>query len=357
LTTRVRLAGLLLASVLFAAPLFAEDPRPEEKEEKPETKPPTPIFSLKVVLSDFEPTRERSARTADLFYAAASAELHEKGWGARVELRGRDGRFRPYFRGDLWLQDGFAWVATPAGNLGAGKLERFFGLSDTTFAGTLFSMNGVTRNPDWGARLAGEKRFGYDTLGWIVQWFGQNDHVAWEEDGRGVESDPAATLRDDVEARVSWEWNGGPWTVKPGVSFASGRIARSDAVPDFRRTDAALDVTGTLGPLALRFEGFTRSGSSFAEGSPVSRLGYLSAVAWMAALNLEFPTVTYRYTYSAWSYKGGADVSETLHQPALVWTPVRFVEAVIEYDARRLRSPSETRTYNAFWLGLSLSLP
>jgi hypothetical protein len=40
-----------------------------------------------------------------------------------------------------------------------------------------------------------------------------------------------------------------------------------------------------------------------------------------------------------------------------VWTPVRFVEAVIEYDARRLRSSTQPQTYNAFWLGLTLSFP
>jgi hypothetical protein len=77
----------------------------------------------------------------------------------------------------------------------------------------------------------------------------------------------------------------------------------------------------------------------------------------MAAVRFELPTVAFRYTYSAWSYKGGADSSESLHQPAVVWTPVRFVEAVIEYDARRLRSSTQPQTYNAFWLGLTLSFP
>jgi hypothetical protein len=351
LTTRACIAGLVLASVA-AWPLAADEPS-----EEPTKSFAPPVFSLKAVLADFEPTHDRSARQAELFWAGAAAELTEKGWGARVELRGKDGKFRPYFTGDLWLEEGFAWVETPVGNVGAGKFERSFGLADATFPGTLFSVNGVTRNPDWGARLAGERRFGYNTLAWTVHWFGQNDHVAWEEDGRGVESDPAATLRDDVEARVSWEWNGGLWTLKPGLSFASGRIARTDGVPDFRRTDAALDVTGTVGPLALQLEGFTRDGSSFSAGSPVSRPAYLSATAWMAAVKLDFPNVSYRYTFSTWSYKGGAASSESLHQPAVVWTPVRFVEAVIEYDARRLRNSAETHTYNAFWLGLSLSFP
>jgi len=296
------------------------------------TDPSTPKLSLAVLLSDVEPLRDREAREAELFYAAVRAEWTRKHWGARAEVRGKDGRFRPYFRGDIWLEEGYAYLTTKLGEVRVGKLERETFLADDTFGGNLLSLNG----------------FEYDLLSWSLVYFGQNDHVAFERDGVGVESDPAAKLRDGLEARGSYKVNKGLTTFTPGVSVATARIV-PDAGAELRRTDVGADVTATLGPLSAALGVVRRKGDDGRE-----RLGYHDAWAGILAIRAEFPTVVYRYTYTEWRY-GGAAFNERLHQPAAVWNPVKGIEATIEYEARRLRSPSGARVFNAFRFGLTLA--
>ena len=319
----------------------------------PETDSGLPKFRFEAVLHDDEPVSDRRERLAEFFYGAVAADWTHGDFAATAEVRGRDGRFRPYYDGSVWLQEGWASVRTPIGAVSAGKIPRDFGLADESFLGTLFSVNGVTRNPDWGAGLAGEKRWGYDTLVWSARFYGQNDHVSWEDDGRNVESDPARVLRDGLEARVSYLLNRGLWTLKPGLSVASARLDERDGPDSFRRTDGALDVTATLGPFAVFFEGFTRSGERCVPGAPC-RLGYDDATAALAGFRAEFPTVTYRYLYSAWRYHG-AEATEQLHQPAIVWMPRKGLLATIEYSARLMTTISGTSVVKAFQLGLSVA--
>jgi hypothetical protein len=338
------LCGLLAVSIFPAA-------RGQEASVK--TDSDLPKFRAEAVLYDHEPVSERHERFAEFFYGAVSAEWARGDLVARAEVRGRDGKFRPYYEGSVWLEEGWASYATPIGAVSVGKLGRDFGLQDESFIGTLFSANGVTRNPDWGAGLAGEKRLGYDTLGWSARYYGQNDRVAWEDDGRGVESDPLHVLRDGLEARVFYFVNKGLWSLKPAVSVASAALDERDGPASFRRTDAALDVTATFGPIALLLESFTRSGERCVPGAPC-RLGYDDATAGLAGLRAEFPTVTYRYFYSVWRYRG-AQATEQLHLPGVVWTPRKGLAATIEYSARSMRTLSGTTVVKAFQLGLSVA--
>jgi hypothetical protein len=317
------------------------------------TESDAPKFRFEAVLHDYEPVSNRNERSAEFFYGALTADWRRGDFEAKAEVRGRDGRFRPYYDGSVWLEQGWASLTTPVGAVSAGKIPRDFGLADESFIGTLFSVNGVTRNPDWGAGLAGERRRGFDTFGWSARYYGQNDHVSWEEDGRSVESDLERVLRDGLEARLFYLVNQGLWTVKPGLSIASARLEERDGAASLRRTDAALDLTATLGPLALLLEGFTRSGERCAGGA-ACRLGYDDATAFLAGFRAEFPTVTYRYLYSVWRYRG-ADVTERLHQPAVVWMPRKGLLATIEYSARLMTTISGTEVVKAFQLGLSVA--
>lgn len=312
-----------------------------------------PKFRFEAVLHDFEPVSNRHERLAEFYYGGLAAEWTRGAFAAKAEVRGRDGLFRPYYDGGVWLQEGWASVATPIGAVRAGKLPRDFGLEDESFIGTLFSVNGVSRNPDWGAGLEGEKRLGFDTLGWSARYYGQNDHVSWEDDGRGVESDPARALRDGLEARVFYLVNKGLWTLKPGLSVASARLDGRGGPASFRRTDGALDLTATLGPLALSLQGFTRSGERCAPGAPC-RLGYDDATAGLVGFRAEFPAVTYRYLYSVWRYRG-AGATEQLHLPGVVWMPRKGLAATIEYSARLMTTVLGTEVVRAFQLGLSVA--
>lgn len=341
-------APALLLALASAGVAVADDaPKPAAE---------APKIAFSVVLSDLEPVRDRAAtRNAELFFAALRGEWKSGRFGARAEARGKDGRFRPYYRGDVWLEEGNAFVETPAGELAVGKLPRAFGPDDETFGGNLFSRNGVTRNPDFGARLSGSARFGWNELAWSAAYLGANDRVAWEEDGRGVESDAGADLRDGLLLRVAYRIDQGIWTVRPGVSLATDRIVGAGEAPELRRNDGALDVTATIGPLALRLQGLRRDGAATDRASFDGRLAYSSAWAALASVRLEFPTVTFHYSYSRWRYQGLGTV-ERQHQPSVVWSPVKRLDAVIEYSARLLRGPRGARRDDAFRFGLTLKL-
>ena len=349
ITIVLRRRALALLAILSAGAI----PAARGEDAPAQTESGLPKFRFEAVLHDTEPVSDRHERFAELFYGALTADWTHGDFAAKAEVRGRDGRFRPYYDGSVWLEEGWASVATPIGAVSAGKIPSDFGLADESFIGTLFSANGVTRNPDWGAGLAGEKRWNFDTFGWSARYYGQNDHVSWEDDGRNVESDAARVLRDGLEARVFYLLNQGLWTLKPGLSIASARLDERDGPASFRRTDAALDVTATFGPFALLLEGFTRSGERCARGA-ACRLGYDDATAALAGFRAEFPTVTYRYLYSVWRYHG-AEATEQLHQPGIVWMPRKGLLATIEYSARLMTTSSGTEVVKAFQLGLSVT--
>lgn len=314
-----------------------------------------PHFVLGVSLSDLEPTRDRGLRGGELLYAFLTAELEEDGWGARAELRAREGRFRAYYPGSVWLEEGYAWVGTPVGEVRAGKVGSVVGLEDETFGGNLFSLNGVNRNPEWGVQIVGGRPLGWHALDWSARWAGENDRVAWEEEGKGVESDPAARLRDGFSGRVSFLYNGGLWTLRPALSGATARIVPSEGRPEFRRSDVSADVTATLGPISLQLQGLVRSAGEPASGE-LRPAAERDGRAFLGAVGVEFPESVFRYVYSEWRYTGAVS-NERIHQPAAVWKGRRGIEAIVEYAARRIRTGETVRTFNAFRLGLVVRFP
>ena len=340
-----RLSWALLPVLLLTAPS-----RPARSEDEP------PRFVLGAALSAYEPTEERELRDVELLYAFLTASFREKGFGARVELRGREDKFREYFPGSFWLEEGYVFADTPVGELRVGKVASVVGPSDDiSFGGDLFSLNGVNRNPDWGVLVTGSRRFGWNSLEWAARWAGRNDRIAWEEEGKGVESDLDAWLHDGVSGRVSFLVNGGLWTLCPALSGGTARIVPDDGRPEYRRSDGALGVTASLGPISLELAGLARSAPDppAGEARPIAER---DGRAFLAALKAEFPTVVYRYTYSEWRYTG-ADSEERIHQPAVSWVGRKGIEAIVEYEARRIRTGGTARNLNAFRLGLVLRFP
>lgn len=314
-----------------------------------------PRFSLGASLSALEPTSERDLREAELLYAFLTASVRQDGWGARLEVRGREGRFRDYFPGSFWLEEGYAFVETPAGELRAGKVGSVVAPGDATFGGDLFSLNGVDRNPDWGVQLAGSRDLGGNELAWAARWAGQNDHVAWEEEGKGVESDPLAVLRDGLSARVSFLYDRGLWTLRPALSGGTARIVPEDGRPEYRRSDGAAGLTATFGPISMSLEALLRSADDPVPGE-ARPLAERSGNALRGAARVEFPDTEFRYVYSEWRYDG-ASANERIHQPAAVWKGRKGIEAIVEYSARRIRTGETVRSFSAFRLGLVVTFP
>ncbi len=336
-----------LPAVLFA--LLAAPVRSAPPEDEP------PRFLLGASLSALEPTSDRDLREAELLYAFLSASFREKGFGARLEVRAREGEFRDYFPGPVWLEEGYAFVDTPAGEVRVGKVAAVVGLADQTYGGDLFSLNGVNRNPDWGVQVIGSRALGWNSIDWTARWAVRNDRVAWEEEGKGVESDLSASLHDGLSGRVSFLYDKVLWKVRPGLSGATARIVPSDGRAEYRRNDAALDVTASLGPLAVELQGLVRSADEPAEGE-LRPEAERDGRAFRGALRFELPTVVFRYTYTEWRYTG-AGSSERIHQPAAVWIGRKGIEATVEYAARTIRTGDSVRTFNAFRLGLVVRFP
>jgi hypothetical protein len=337
---------------LLLLPAFSARPETPAKDAK------GPRFKFGVLLLAYEPTEDRETRDAGLFYGFVSASWAQKGWGARAEIRGTDGRFRPYFQGNIWLEHAYAYVSTKAGDIQVGQIAPAFAGEDATFSGDLLSVNGFTRNPEYGAALEGSTGFGYNTLAWRARYIGQNDHVAWEDDGRGVESDPGANLRDGFQASVSYLVNKGLVTFKPVLAGGTGRVVDSAGESVLRFNDLAGSFRASVGPIALSVTGTLRDGSeaaAMAKGtSGLPRLAYDRSVGGSASLVAEFPTVIYRYVYSAFEYRG-TGYSENLQQPSVIWMPRKGVEATIEYSWRRLEGEGFSRTSSAFRFALGLT--
>jgi hypothetical protein len=345
------LKGLLAAA--FAAVLFGVSAASAAAEEPAKEGASVPTFRFEAVLHDYEPLEDRDTRVAELYWAGVRADFTRGIFSARADVRGTEGTFRPFFDGSVWLEEGWVAVKAPVGAVRAGKVVPLVGLPDETFAGTLFSLNGVTRNPGWGAQVDGEARWSLDTLAWSAAFVGQNDHVGWEEEGRDVESDPARELRDGLSGRATFTLNRVLWSVRPGLSAATARLVSKDGSGEFRRSDVSADLTATFGPLALFVQGFWRSGERCPAGGPC-RYGYDDSRAALAGLRAEFPSVTYRYTWSRW-HSLGSEAVEEIHMPGAVWTPVKGIAASIEYSARRLRTLAASGTVKAFQLGLTVS--
>jgi hypothetical protein len=343
-------AAAALGAVLLLARFSAA--RAEEADAPP-AKPPAVTWNVQAIVAALAPTAGPEISSAEFWYGAFSASFVRDGFGARAEVRGTPGGFRPYYGTDIWLEEGYAFMATPAGDLFAGKRSRPFGLRDETFEGNLFSWNGVSRAPDWGAGVAGEARVGYNTVTWGARWVGQGDGTSYELAGRGAASEPGTVVKNGGEARATYLIYKGIVTVTPGVSFSSVEVVRPPGLASFRMTDVEADLTAALGPIAVMGQVFSRNGNA-AVAAASGRLAYDDGLAWLAGIRAEFPTVAFRYFYSHWSYQG-LDETETLQQPAVVWMPRKGIEATIEYRVHRLPRSLGGGNENAFRLGLALS--
>jgi hypothetical protein len=338
-----RFAALAL---LAAAPVL-------HAEGDPPAPDPGPRLWISGIATGFIPLQKGSSTPADLWYAAMGGEWSRETFGAKAEVRGAAGGFRPYYPTEVWFQEATAFFRTPAGEARAGLTDRPFGLPDDTFSGTLFSDNGVTRSPFWGVGASGESRIGYDSITWAARWDGIGARAgSWEETGRGAASDPSASRLEGASARVAYLFYKGLLTIKPGLSGESVRVAFDDGRSSVRLNDVSVDLTLTAGPLALMAQFLLRGGERRLPGSLLD-LAYDSARAGLVEFRAEFPTVVYRIVWSQWSYLG-AGSREWLFQPAVVWMPLKGVEATIEYLARRSTGQRGSVSGDAFRLGFGL---
>ena len=114
-----------------------------------------PRFVLGASLSALEPTQDRDLREAELLYAFLTASYRREGrvGRSRGPARATEGLSRPYFKGSVWVEEAYG-LDRDSGRPGpgsGGSAERVRARDDPALGGSLFSDNGVKRNPDWGS--------------------------------------------------------------------------------------------------------------------------------------------------------------------------------------------------------------
>ena len=159
--------------------------------------------------------------------------------------------------------------------------------------------------------------------------------------------EPGAKLADGASGRVGYLFYKGLVTFRPGFSGSSVRVSREAGLPGFRLDDFAVDATVTAGPFAVFGQFFVRDGLRQSPDTSGARLAYDDGTAGLVGLRAEFPTVTFRYAWTQWRYHGSR-TTEWLHQPAVVWTPRKGIEATVEFLARRIEGPGGGSYRGAF---------
>ena len=159
-------------------------------------------------------------------------------------------------------------------------------------------------------------------------------------------------MRDAAILRATYEVNKGLTALTPGLSASTERIVRQGGLPDVRRNDVAVDLTGRFAMVSVGLEAFVRRANG--EALSPERILYGDATAGMAKLTAEFPNVVWRYVYSEWSYRD-ADAVERQHLASATFTPLKGLAGTIEFTGRRYRRPEGAQTVNAFRFGLSLT--
>ncbi len=104
ITIVLRRRALALFAILAAGAM----PAARGEDAPAQTESGLPKFRFEAVLHDYEPVSNRHERFAEFFYGALAADWTRGDFAAKAEVRGRDGLFRPYYDGSVWLEEGWA---------------------------------------------------------------------------------------------------------------------------------------------------------------------------------------------------------------------------------------------------------
>ncbi len=280
-------------------------------------------------------------------YGTLNAKSADGRYGLHVDLRARDSKLRQFFTSNLWVEEAYAWTKTPVGELRAGKFYRRVGIFwDDSFFGDIQYFNGLKLNPDFGVELVGQHTARPPLrIDYSLQFFTNNDHVAGSLDGRDVESDPNARLRDTATIRLAPRWTlpgGGSLTF--GLSGLDGRIERFHG-QGFALRQAAADLTLELGPSISYVEWLKQRGELDNASHPGSRLGYDDATYWLIGTRWQVaPRLNLRVNYSRVRYVGAAATEQEL-VPGLVYQVRQEMQLIVEYDSWKTKPIGGPTTY------------
>lgn len=350
----VFVCSLAVVSPLVERPLLADPPAAAPGAEAAPPQGPPPVsspgggFDLSggIYLFEYLPRLDGAEEKFEIYAFVLNLDTatSDRRYGLHVQARARDSKLRSYFVSNTWFQEAYAWAKTPAGDVHVGKVYRKVGIFwDDSFFGNVQYFNGLKLNPDYGAELVGTRKLGGGLdAEYSLQYFVNNDRVAGSLPDRDVESDPDASLRQTVTARLvpTWRLPGGG-SLAVGLSGLSGRIERT-ASESFRLRQAAGDVTLAWGPSISYVELLRQRGEPDDAAHPLSRPGYDDATYLLVGTRWQLvPWLNARINYSRVDYDG-QDAVETEIVPGLVVSLRHDLSLIAEYDHWKI-DPAEGR--------------
>lgn len=293
-----------------------------------------------VYLLHYEPLDLSGAEPSTEVYAAvATVERRADPWIFFLQVRARDTKFRPFFPGNVWMEE--AWVgyqvtgafAPVALRLRAGKLYQTLGRAwDGSFLGSVPYVDGLKRNPQFGLEAAGTIDVGPGTIGYTAQYLLASDRVSGAHAGRDFETLDGFRNQDGFSARATFSVLFG---VTAGVSYLSRGV--DDGLASHRVPHVALDLEmGLPGGPVLAYVEWARRADGDLPGVLVATQAGSAATYWLAGLQLNHGRLHLRYNYSRGWYED-IDRREWIHQPGVTFELDRHVTAIAEFNWWRAR--------------------
>jgi hypothetical protein len=241
----------------------------------------------------------------EIYAAFATMERRADPWTVHVEARARDTKLRPFFPGNVWLQE--AWVAyqatsafAPVGlQMRSGKLYQVLGRPwDGSFFGNVHYFDGLKLNPQFGLEASGTAEIGPGAVTYTAQYLLASDRVSGALAGRDFETLDGFRNQDGFAARVTFSLLFG---VTVGASYLSRGVdtaGTTSRVPHIA-LDAELGVPG--GPVVAYVE-WSRRGRGDLPGALQATPAGARATYWLAGVQLRRGAWELRYNFSRASY-------------------------------------------------------
>lgn len=322
-----------------------------------------PEFGAGALLFHYHPLALPGAVPYTEVYAAyATVGVVRGRWKSFAEVRARDDRLRPYFPGNVWLQQawaGYDLLPDSAGSrltLRAGKTYEVLGrFWDGSFFGNLQYFSGLKLNPQFGAEAVGRLPAGAANVEYTLQLVSNSDRVSGALAERSIEALPGWRERDSFNGRVAAALPAG-FTLGAGAASRGAQLLRSEEIRGYRFPLAALDAAWAGGPFAV-FAEWTRRGRGDLPPALTGTPAGSAATFWLLGAQATRGRVQGRYNYSRVHFVDLAR-TEWIHQPGVTVTLAPGFAALAEFDLWRAALPGGTATMDrSLDLVLSLTWP
>jgi hypothetical protein len=289
--------------------------------------------------------------------------------GAYVDVRFRDGGtpIRPFFPGDVWMNQGYLWAATSEGVLKAGSVWRRFGLDwDGSWWGSVPYSDGFMLSLGWGVSWEDTRKYSDDfKVDRFFQFF-FHDYLDYSAVGADPLSVIGSSERNQFVARVVPTWKiDADKSLALGVSALVGQLDNKNALfivgqptaypsPGDQTLSAyAVDLTYTHGKLKLFAEGLQAFGqlspARYVSGGPSNRI-----TDFLCGFNYTQGAITYRTSYSM-GFDDNPSGTQYALVPGITAALTHNMELYLEYVLQKVRH-SGTDDFTTFENGIQMVL-